>query len=214
MANSGDAIRYSYDAVGNILSLTRYAAGQSTIFEFHPKSGPIGTSVSISGSNFSANPAQDTVSFNGTPAVVNSASTTSLAVAVPSGATTGTITVTSPSGSVTSSDSFTVTNSDGRPRIDSFSPPIVAAGTAVTITGANFDPTPVNNRLAVNATHGLNPTSAGATSLIFNTPTSTGSGRIFLSTPTGSVTTTSDLFIPPAIYSVGSVGSTGENCTR
>ena len=120
VANSGDAIRYSYDAVGNILSLTRYAAGQSTIFEFHPKSGPIGTSVSISGSNFSANPAQDTVSFNGTPAVVNSASTTSLAVAVPSGATTGTITVTSPSGSVTSSDSFTVTNSDGKPRIDSF----------------------------------------------------------------------------------------------
>jgi YD repeat-containing protein len=209
VANSGDAIRYSYDAVGNMLSLTRYAAGQSTIFEFHPKSGPIGTSVSISGSNFSANPAQDTVSFNGTSAVVSSASTTSLAVAVPSGATTGTITVTSPSGSVTSSDSFTVTNSDGRPRVDSFSPPIVAAGTAVTITGANFDPTPVNNRLAVNVTHGLNPTSAGATSLIFNTPTSTGSGHISLSTPTGSVTTTSDLFIPPAIYSVGSVGSTG-----
>ena len=209
VANSGDAIGYSYDAVGNILSLTRYAAGQSTIFEFHPKSGPIGTSVSISGSNFSANPAQDTVSFNGTPAVVNSASTTSLVVAVPSGATTGTITVTSPSGSVTSSDSFTVTNSDGKPRIDSFTPQIVAPGAIVTIAGANFDTTPTNDRLIVNVTSGLNPTSASATSMSMSTPSATGSGHISLNTPTGSVTSSADLFIPPSGYSVNAVAATG-----
>ena len=48
VASTGDAVRYNYDSVGNILSITRYAAGQSTIFEFHPKSGPVGTAVSIS----------------------------------------------------------------------------------------------------------------------------------------------------------------------
>ena len=208
VANTGDAVRYTYDAVGNILSITRYAAGQSAIFEFHPKSGPVGTSVTISGANFSANPAQDTVTINGTPAVVSAAFATSLAVVVPSGATTGTITVASPSGSVTSSDSFTVTNSDGRPRIDSFSPQIVAAGTAVTIAGANFDPTPSNNRITVNVTRSSNPTSASSTSMTVAAPSFTGSGHISLSTPNGNAVTTSDLFIPPVIYSVSAVAST------
>ncbi len=209
VANTGDATRYSYDSVGNILSITRYAAGQSTIFEFHPKSGPIGTSVTISGSNFSANAAQDAVNFNGTPAVINSASTTSLTVLVPSGATTGTITITSPSGSVTSSDSFTVTADSGNTRIDSFTPQVVAAGTAVTISGANFDTTLSNDRLSVNITHGLIPTSASSTSMSMSTPSTTGSGHISLSTPNGAATATSDLFIPPTIYGVSQVGSTG-----
>jgi YD repeat-containing protein len=81
VANTGDSVRYSYDAIGNIVSITPYAAGQSAIFEFHPKSGPVGTAVTISGSNFSANAAQDTVTINGTPAVVSAASATSLEVA-------------------------------------------------------------------------------------------------------------------------------------
>lgn len=132
-----------------------------------------------------------------------------LTVLVPSGATTGTITVTSPAGSVTSSDSFAVTADNGNTRIDSFSPQVVAAGNVVTISGAHFDTTPANDRLAVNSTHGLNPTSAISASLSLNTPSSTGSGHISLSTPNGAVTTTSDLFIPPAIYGVNQVGSTG-----
>jgi YD repeat-containing protein len=209
VAASGDAVRYSYDAVGNILSITRYVAGQSAIFEFHPKAGPIGTTVTISGSNFSSDPVQDTVKFNNTTASVTSASSTTLVVTVPPGATTGTISVTSPSGSVTSADVFTVTSSDGRPRIDSFSPQIVAAGAAVTITGANFDATPANDRLGVNVTQGLNPSSATGTSMTLNAPASTGSGHISLNAPNGNVTTTSDLFIPPTLYSVNSVASTG-----
>jgi hypothetical protein len=119
------------------------------------------------------------------------------------------LTITSPSGSITTGDSFTVTNSDGKPRIDSFSPQIVTPGTAVTINGANFDTTPANDRLIVNVTSGLNPTSASAATMAMSTPSATGSGRISLSTPNGSVTSTGDLFIPPSGYTVGSVGSTG-----
>jgi YD repeat-containing protein len=209
VANSGDAVKYCYDAVGNILSLTRYAAGQSAIFEFHPKSGPIGTSVSISGSNFSSNPAQDSVTFNGTTATIISATTTSLVVSVPPAATSGPLTISSPLGSTTTADSFTVTNSDGKPRIDSFAPQIALPGTAVTITGANFDTTPVNDRLIVNVTGGLNPTSATLASMFMSIPSATGSGRISLNTPSGSVTSSGDLFIPPSGYSVSAVGATG-----
>jgi YD repeat-containing protein len=209
VAATGDSVKYSYDAVGNILSITRYSASQFAFFTFSPKLGPVGTNVTISGSNFSANPAQDTVTFNGASATILSATSTSLVVSVPSGATTGPLTISSPAGSITTADPFTVTNSDGKPRIDSFSPQIVAPGTAVTINGANFDTTPANDRLIVNVTSGLNPTSATATTMAMNTPSATGSGRISLSTPNGSVTSTADLFIPPSGYTVGSVSSTG-----
>ena len=128
VAATGDSVRYSYDAVGNILSITRYSASQFALFTFSPKSGPVGTNVTISGSNFSSNSAQDSVTFNGTNATIISATPTTLVVSVPVGATSGSLTISSPSGSTTTSDSFTVTNSDGKPRIDSFTPQIVAPG--------------------------------------------------------------------------------------
>jgi len=77
-----------------------------TITSFTPGSGPVGTSVIITGTNFIA-PA--TVTFNGTAAtgvVINSA--TQITVPVPVGATTGPIAVTTASGTATSSTSFHV----------------------------------------------------------------------------------------------------------
>ena len=57
-----------------------------TITNLTPTSGPIGTSVTISGSGFSATAANNTVWFGGVKATVKSASTTSLIVIVPIGA--------------------------------------------------------------------------------------------------------------------------------
>jgi hypothetical protein len=77
-----------------------------TIVGFAPGSGPVGTSVVITGTNFIA-PA--TVSFNGTAAtgvVINSA--TQITVPVPVGATTGPITIATAAGTATSSTSFRV----------------------------------------------------------------------------------------------------------
>ncbi|MEM8565957.1 MAG: IPT/TIG domain-containing protein, partial [Bacteroidota bacterium] len=64
------------------------------ISSINPTSGPVGTEVTISGSNFSETPSQNSVKFNGTTAAVKSASTSSLVVDVPAGATTGIISVT------------------------------------------------------------------------------------------------------------------------
>ena len=78
-----------------------------TITGFTPTSGPVGTEVTVSGSNFTGTSA---VSFNNSPAqsfTVDSA--TSLRAVVPSGASSGAISVTSPNGTATSSGSFTVT---------------------------------------------------------------------------------------------------------
>ncbi|HVM88092.1 MAG TPA: IPT/TIG domain-containing protein [Puia sp.] len=59
-----------------------------------PNSGSIGTSVTISGNDFSSTVSGNTVKFNGITATINSASATSLTVAAPSGGTTGKITLT------------------------------------------------------------------------------------------------------------------------
>lgn len=59
-----------------------------------PTSGPVGTPVMITGTNFGAAQGTSTVKFSGTTATATSWSTTSIATTVPSGATTGSVTVT------------------------------------------------------------------------------------------------------------------------
>jgi len=64
-----------------------------TIASFTPTSGPIGTSVNITGTNFSATPANNIVYFGATRATVSAATITQLTVTVPIGATYQPITV-------------------------------------------------------------------------------------------------------------------------
>jgi hypothetical protein len=71
------------------------ALGQvPTITSFSPTSGPVGTSVTISGTGFSTTAANNLVYFGAVKATVSAATSTSLTVAVPAGATYNTITVT------------------------------------------------------------------------------------------------------------------------
>lgn len=65
-----------------------------TISSLNPNSGPVGTSVTITGTNFGSPQGRSVVSFNGAPAQPSSWSTTSILAPVPSGATTGNVIVT------------------------------------------------------------------------------------------------------------------------
>jgi YD repeat-containing protein len=105
---SGDTAVYSYDAVGNLLKVSRQNSAQLSIISTNPVRGSVGSTVTIFGTGFSATPSQNTVQFNGVTATVQSASATQLMVTVPSSATTGPITVTTSAGTVTSSSSFTI----------------------------------------------------------------------------------------------------------
>ena len=84
------------------------AGSAPTIVAFSPTSGTVGTSVTITGTNFDAAAANNTVRFNGAQAVVSSATSTQIVAPVPAGATTGPITVTTAAGTATSSANFTV----------------------------------------------------------------------------------------------------------
>jgi hypothetical protein len=66
----------------------------ATSISIDPTSGSVGTTVTISGSGFSATASDNIVKFNGKVADVMLASTTQIAAVVPFGATTGAVTVT------------------------------------------------------------------------------------------------------------------------
>ena len=82
-------------------------ASPPTISSFSPISGPVGTTVTISGNNFNGATA---VAFNGTAvASFTVDSNTQIRATVPTGATSGSISVTTPGGTATSASNFTVT---------------------------------------------------------------------------------------------------------
>ena len=103
-----------------------------TIGSFAPTSGPVGTSVTITGTGFAGT---TSVRFNGTQAAFSVVSSTQLRATVPAGATSGQISVFTPNGTATSAASFQVTRP---PVIDSFLPPTGLVLTPVTITGEFF----------------------------------------------------------------------------
>jgi RHS repeat-associated protein len=191
-----DTARYRYDPAGNLTSIDRQPSSQAAILAFAPSHGPAGTAVTISGTGFSTTAASNVVKFNGTTATVTAATSTRLEVTVPAGATTGPITVTAPGGSATSSDPFTVA-APATPTITGFSPTIGTPGTAITITGTNFDPSAINNAVAFNRTRSKVNTAA-TTSLTVEVPIATGSGPISVRAPGGMAVSSDDFFIPPA----------------
>ncbi|PYU56679.1 MAG: hypothetical protein DMG55_22950 [Acidobacteria bacterium] len=103
-----------------------------TITTFTPESGPVGTSVTIGGTNFMGATA---VTFNGSAASFTVTSDTAIQTTVPAGATTGPLSVTTPAGTATSASSFAVVVA---PTITSFTPSSGPVGTSVTIGGTNF----------------------------------------------------------------------------
>ncbi|MGH9783994.1 MAG: DUF6531 domain-containing protein, partial [Terriglobia bacterium] len=72
----------------------------------------MGTVVTITGTSFHTVAAENQVKFNGKPAIITSATGTSITTTFPQGATTGPITVTTAQGTATSAQSFTVTAPD------------------------------------------------------------------------------------------------------
>ena len=73
-----------------------------------PDSGPVGTAVTITGLNFDPVAGNNQVAFNGTSAIISSATTTTIQTVVPQEATTGTVTVATPQGTADSPQPFTV----------------------------------------------------------------------------------------------------------
>jgi hypothetical protein len=115
-ARSADWVATEYNNMnspGSFYSLGAETQSGPTISSASPSSGPVGTSVTISGSNFGASQSTSTVTFNGVGAGTASTWTaTSVTVLVPSGASTGDVVVTV-GGVASNSVTFTVTTGGG-----------------------------------------------------------------------------------------------------
>ncbi len=167
------------------------ATTSPAITSFTPASGVVGTTVIITGTNFSTSTSANTATFNGITATVTAATETQLTVTVPTSATTGKIAVTVNSVTVTSSSDFTITTtSTSAPTITSFTPTSGAEGITVTITGTNFSTTLASNTVTFNGT-AATVTAATATQLTVTVPTGATTGKIAVSVNTSSTTATS-----------------------
>jgi hypothetical protein len=138
---------YSYrvraaDAASNFSPYSNVATGATTapppsLSTLSLTQGPVGASVTISGSNFGATQGSSTVTFNGTTATATAWSSTSIDTTVPAGTTTGNVVVTV-GGSASNGLPFTVTPP---PSITTVNPNAGPIGTVVNVSGANFGPT-------------------------------------------------------------------------
>ena len=103
-----DALSQTASVEHDVIVSSTAVTSPPTITSFTPASGPTGTSVTISGTNFTG---ATTVRFNGGTGVSASftvSSATAIQATVPAGATTGPLTVTTPGGTAPSAGAFTV----------------------------------------------------------------------------------------------------------
>jgi len=195
--DTGASAQYVYDNMGNLSKIIRLSATDLAIFSFSPGKGGPGVVVTVIGQGFSSTAGQNLVKFNGTVAAVSSALATKLTVIVPSGATTGRITVQVGAVTATSATNFVVDNNIRPPTITDVSPPVVAVGSPVTVTGQYLAPVANQTGVALNA-HPVLTTTLTDTQAVFSVPAGTGSGKVRVTTPYGVATSAGDVVVAPS----------------
>lgn len=139
------SIRYGKTQLRRVFALIIFlysgvAFAQPAITSFSPTSGPVGTTVTITGTGFSSVAANNVVRFGATKAVVTAASATSLTVTVPAGATYEQVTVTTGGLTALSSQVFNVTFSGGSITDTTFKQSLdLPSGTAMVISSCDID---------------------------------------------------------------------------
>ncbi|KAA9325016.1 CUB domain-containing protein [Adhaeribacter soli] len=97
----------SVSAPGWAATISCVAPALPTIISFTPNSGSAGTSVTLTGTNFTG---ATSVTVGGIPVTFTVVNGTTIVLTIPIGAVTGPIVVTTPAGTATSNSNFTVTN--------------------------------------------------------------------------------------------------------
>jgi hypothetical protein len=141
-------------------------------------SAAVGTSITLTGTNFGSTQGSSTVKFNGTTGAPTSWTATSIAVPVPAGATTGNVVVHA-SGVDSAGKAFTVLAS---PTITSMSPTTGAVGASVMVTGTNFGATQGTSTVKFNGTTAtVTSGNWSATSITTTVPTGATTGNVIVS---------------------------------
>jgi hypothetical protein len=177
-------------------------ASSLTVTGLSPGSGPVGTSVTITGSGFTAVTAVD---FARTSASFTIVSPTTISATVPSSATTGYVSVSTGNGAATSSAAFRVT-----PGITGFSPMFGPPGSQVTIDGSGFKSTAAVTFDGIRASVAYD----SPQELTATVPTGAHTGYIKVRTRAGTATSSAE-FTVGQVFNVADYGAiangTGDN---
>jgi RHS repeat-associated protein len=202
-ASSGNVIVNTGVAQSNGVAFTVLVPAISGV---SPQTGPAGTSVTVSGSNFGAS--AGTVTFNGQAATTSAWADSSITAVVPSSATSGNVIVTN-GGLSSNGISFTVT-----PGITGLSPTSGDPGVSVIISGSHFGSSPGSGGGVT-----FNGTSAGISSwtdgsITAMVPIGASSGNVVVTSAAGlqsnavAFTVTDNLAITSVSPTTGPVGTT------
>jgi hypothetical protein len=198
---STDEVRYSSKEGSNppqLVVVQELPPPPPAISSFSPPNGPVGTEVTIHGSEFTNVSA---VTFNGVAATDYTVGSPSVIYAlVPNGAATGKIGVTTSAGTASSANDFVVT-APPAPTIGGFTPASGPVGAIVTVNGSYF--------IDVTAVKFNGVTASGVivdsdTQLRVPVPAGATSGKISVTTATGTASSANNFVVtaiagPPAI---------------
>ena len=166
-----------------IVSENDFVLNIPTITSFAPASGKVGETVTITGTNFSPNASENTVTFNGKPVIVTTVFGNQIVTKVPAGATTGKIVIAVAlngfSYTALSAADFIVESSE--PSITGFSPASGVIGATVTITGKNFSSIASENSVTFSG-FPATVTSSSTTQLVVVVPGGAKTGKFMLTT--------------------------------
>ena len=170
---------------GTVVSVATFKV-QPNITGFSPASGPVGTTVVITGTAFTG---ATVVSFNAIPATFTVDSYSQITATVPCCGASGKIKVTTPGGNGSSSTNFKVPAS-----ISSFTPGSGPVGTTVVITGVAFTGTTV---VAFNGIVATTFNVDSDTQITVVVPAGATTGKIKVTTGGGSVSSSTTFTVTP-----------------
>ena len=157
-----------------------------------PATGPVGTSVTVTGTGFADSSVATGVAFNGTPASFSVDSNIQITATVPVGATTGPVSVTDAEGTGAIALDFVVTPSPP-PTVLLFDPSSGPAGTTVTITGTGYTGASSVTFHGASASFEVNLD----TEIVATVPMGATGGPIAVTTPGGTGTSLTDYTVLP-----------------
>ncbi|MGC4022054.1 MAG: IPT/TIG domain-containing protein [Cyclobacteriaceae bacterium] len=140
-------------ATGKLATQVEVTPDAPSITSFTPETGPVGTAVTITGTNFDAVAANNFLTLGTTQVAVSAATTTSLQFTIPANTALGnyTLHITVKNNGEQSTTANSATDFGvlpPTPTVTSFTPAFAAGSSTMTITGTNFSTTPANNAVS------------------------------------------------------------------